>query len=54
MSFISKIEEKILKNSKYDYMDSLDMITKRLEGETECNPPKGIFTRHGKNIFLFS
>lgn len=56
MSFISKIEEKILKNSKYDYMDSLDMITKRLEGETECNPPKGIFKSsniNGCEVFAF-
>ena len=35
MSLMSKIEERILKNSKFDYMDSLDIVTKRLAGETE-------------------
>lgn len=56
MSFIAKIEEKILKNSKYDYMDSLDIVTKRLAGETECNPPKGIFksiSHNGCEVFAF-
>ena len=56
MSLMSKIEERILKNSKFDYMDSLDIVTKRLAGETECNPPNGIFKStniNGCEVFAF-